>query len=67
MRPIAEPVAATEVSLVINGQPVTRTVPVRQLLVDFIRDELGDMRSFSLDSPQSRLPRIDQLRAAQPA
>ncbi|HKD74802.1 MAG TPA: crosslink repair DNA glycosylase YcaQ family protein [Ktedonobacterales bacterium] len=28
----------------------------------FIRDELGDMRSFSLDSPESRKPRIAALR-----
>jgi hypothetical protein len=30
----------------------------------FIRDDLGDARSFSLDSPESRSPRIDALRAA---
>ncbi len=29
----------------------------------FIRDELGDMRSFSLDSPASRKPRIEAIRA----
>ena len=29
----------------------------------FVRDELGDMRSFSLDSPSSRAPRITALRA----
>ncbi|MEV1288513.1 crosslink repair DNA glycosylase YcaQ family protein [Micromonospora sp. NPDC049679] len=29
----------------------------------YIRDELGDARSFSLDSPQSRAPRIAALRA----
>jgi hypothetical protein len=28
----------------------------------FVRDELGDARSFSLDSPKSRGPRIDSLR-----
>jgi hypothetical protein len=32
----------------------------------FIRDDLGDMRSFGLDSPKSRQPRLEQLRAAQP-
>jgi hypothetical protein len=31
---------------------------------ELIRDELGDMRSFSLDSPKSRIPRIQALRAA---
>jgi len=30
----------------------------------FVRDQLGDARSFSLDSPESRQPRIDALRAA---
>ncbi len=29
----------------------------------FIRDDLADMRAFSLDSPKSRQPRLDQLRA----
>jgi hypothetical protein len=28
-------------------------------------DDLGDMRAFSLDSPKSRQPRLEQLRAAQ--
>lgn len=31
---------------------------------DWIRDELGDFRSFSLDSPASRQDRIDALNAA---
>jgi hypothetical protein len=30
----------------------------------FVRDELGDARSFSLDSPKSRVPRIEALRRA---
>ncbi len=30
----------------------------------FIREDLGDARSFSLDSPKSRVPRIQALRAA---
>jgi hypothetical protein len=30
----------------------------------FVRDQLGDARSFSLDSPESRQPRIEALRAA---
>ncbi len=32
----------------------------------YVRDQLGDARSFSLDSPQSRAPRVAALRAAQP-
>jgi hypothetical protein len=31
----------------------------------FIRDQLGDARSFSLDSPKSRAPRIAAIRKAQ--
>ncbi len=30
----------------------------------FVRTELGDARSFSLDSPESRAPRLEALRAA---
>ncbi len=30
----------------------------------FIQKEVGDARSFSLDSPKSRIPRINALRAA---
>jgi len=30
----------------------------------FVRDQLGDARSFSLDSPKSRAPRITALRKA---
>jgi DNA glycosylase AlkZ-like len=30
----------------------------------YVRDQLGDARSFSLDSPESRRPRIEALRAA---
>jgi hypothetical protein len=31
----------------------------------WVRDDLGDARSFSLDSPKSRAPRIEALRKAQ--
>ena len=31
----------------------------------YIRDQLGDARSFSLDSPKSRVPRIEAIRKAQ--
>jgi hypothetical protein len=30
----------------------------------FIREDLGDARSFSLDSPARRAPRIEALRKA---
>lgn len=32
---------------------------------EFVRNQLGDARSFSLDSPKSRIPRIQALRKAQ--
>ena len=32
----------------------------------YVREQLGDARSFSLDSPKSRAPRIAALRKAQP-
>jgi hypothetical protein len=35
-----------------------------ELTERFIQHELGDARSFSLDSPKSRVPRINALRAA---
>jgi hypothetical protein len=31
---------------------------------DYVREQLGDARSFSLDSPKSRVPRIEALRKA---
>jgi len=30
----------------------------------YVRDQVGDARSFSLDSPKSRVPRIEALRKA---
>jgi aerobic carbon-monoxide dehydrogenase small subunit len=41
MRAIGKAVDSTEVSLTVNGAQVNATVPVRRLLVDFIRDDLG--------------------------
>jgi hypothetical protein len=31
---------------------------------EFVRSQLGDARSFSLDSPKSRAPRVEALRKA---
>jgi hypothetical protein len=31
---------------------------------EYVRAQLGDARSFSLDSPKSRVPRIEALRKA---
>ena len=33
--------ATLEISLTVNGEQITKTVPVRQHLVDFLRNELG--------------------------
>ena len=35
-----------------------------QRMEEFVRDGLGDARSFSLDSPKSRAPRVESLRKA---
>jgi hypothetical protein len=45
--------------------PATRALEdaVRKMEI-FIREDLGDARSFSLDSPKSRAPRIAALRKA---
>ena len=32
---------------------------------EFVRTQMGDARSFSLDSPKSRAPRIERLRKAE--
>jgi len=39
-RAVVEPVETLPIELVVNGRTVRRTVPVRLLLSDFIRDEL---------------------------
>ena len=39
-RAVVEPVESLEIEAVVNGRPVQRTVPVRQLLSDFLRDDL---------------------------
>lgn len=43
------------------GRPKALAEAVRRTEA-FVRDELGDARSFSLDSPKSRAPRIAALR-----
>jgi carbon-monoxide dehydrogenase small subunit len=41
MRPVDEPVEEMQLSIDINGEHISRVVPVRKLLSDFIRDDLG--------------------------
>jgi aerobic carbon-monoxide dehydrogenase small subunit len=41
VNPIAEPLAEADVELRVNGAPVHRRVPVRRLLADFLREDLG--------------------------
>jgi carbon-monoxide dehydrogenase small subunit len=38
---VPEPVERVDVELTVNGERVRRTVDVRRLLVDFLRDDLG--------------------------
>ncbi len=40
MSAVGEPVERTDVELTVNGERVRRSVPVRMLLVDFLRDVL---------------------------
>jgi len=40
VKAIAEPTATVEVSLEVNGKPVTAIVPARMLLADFLRERL---------------------------
>jgi hypothetical protein len=49
------------VSFVVRDTLLTRAVARTEA---FVRDELGDARSFSLDTPRSRAPRIEALRKA---
>ena len=42
-----------------NSKPIEHAVEETEA---FIRDQLGDARSYSLDSPKSRVPRIEALR-----
>jgi carbon-monoxide dehydrogenase small subunit len=41
MKAVPEPVETLEVELEVNGTAIGRTVPVRRLLADFLRDDLG--------------------------
>ena len=41
MQPVTEPVESLEVTLTVNGTTVTKRAPVRKLLSDFIREDLG--------------------------
>ncbi|GIH09887.1 hypothetical protein Rhe02_79540 [Rhizocola hellebori] len=52
------------VSWVFDGKPDKALNAELDRTTAFIRDELGDARSFSLDSPRSREPRLAALRSA---
>ena len=45
------------------GKPDAALKKAVQQMEEFVRTDLGDARSFSLDSPKSRAPRIAALRA----
>ena len=59
--------AEAEAVAVAEAEAVTATAGLRAEVArteSFVREELGDARSFSLDSPEKRRPRIEALRAA---
>ena len=45
-------------------EPNSELISAVSRMEDFARDQLGDVRSFSLDSPESRKPKIDMIRNA---
>lgn len=47
-----------------DGSADTALEKTIQSMEAFVRDDLGDARSFSLDSPKTRAPRIEALRKA---
>ncbi len=46
-------------SFEVKNKPIEAAVKKTEL---FVKEELGDARSFSLDSPKSRIPRLEALR-----
>jgi hypothetical protein len=58
-----DPAGNSVVSMFFVADDAALRKAVREM-ENFVRDELGDARSFSLDSPKSREPRIAALRAA---
>ncbi len=57
-----DPTAGAVVTYTFEPQPIELAAEIRRYETYF-RDDLGDVRSFSLDSPESRAPRIATLRA----
>jgi hypothetical protein len=53
---------AREIVWATFGAPPLGTEAAVREMEAFVRDQLGDARSFSLDSPESRKPRIEALR-----
>lgn len=49
------------------GEPTAALRTEVSSMASFVRSDLGDVRSFSLDSPESRAPRLAKLRDMVPA
>jgi len=47
-----------------GGLKDKKLVEAVRKMEEFVRGDLGDARSFSLDSPKSRAPRIAEIRKA---
>ena len=43
------------VNMIVNGENVTKTIPVRTHLVDFVRTELGSVSYTHLTLPTKRI------------
>ncbi|MFN0100613.1 MAG: DNA glycosylase AlkZ-like family protein [Bryobacteraceae bacterium] len=56
--------AAGEIVWMTFDNPAGEVAAAVKVTETFIKDELGDARSFSLDSPASRVPRLNAIRAA---
>lgn len=59
-----DPEAQDIVFALFRGRPDAALRAAITRTATYVRDELGDARSFSLDSPKSRAPRIAALRAS---
>ena len=56
--------AANEIVWICFGKKNKAVQQAVDQTAEFVRSQLGDARSFSLDSPKSRVPRIEALRKA---
>jgi hypothetical protein len=56
--------AANEIVWMSYEKPDAALKKAVEITQEYVRNDLGDARSFSLDSPKSRIPRIEAIRNA---